>query len=47
MEVNKWKKNCEDLSVPHGVPDLEEAIHQNQQLIESITQAYTEVWIVK
>ncbi len=34
---------CENLSVPESIPQLEESIHQHQQLLENITQSYTEV----
>ncbi len=42
-DVDKWKDLLEGLQVPDIIPELEDAIHQHQTLIENITQAYTEV----
>ncbi len=44
-EIPKWKTSCESLAVPESIPDLEDAISQHQSLIESITQAYSDVSI--
>ena len=43
QEVEKWKIACEDVHIPDSVQELEDAISAHQSLIESITQAYTEV----
>nr|CAD7257354.1 unnamed protein product [Timema shepardi] len=41
--VNNWNQACENMSIPSEIIVLETAIHQHQNLYESMCQAYTEV----
>jgi hypothetical protein len=41
--VSNWKQACENMSIPSEIMILETAIHQHQNLYESMCQAYTEV----
>jgi len=44
--VSSWNQACENMSIPSEIMVLETAIHQHQNLYESMCQAYTEVSIV-
>lgn len=41
--VSAWNNACENTSIPTEIMVLENAIHQHQNLYESMCQAYTEV----
>ncbi|XP_022244114.1 triple functional domain protein-like isoform X1 [Limulus polyphemus] len=41
--VPSWTKNCQLISVPREVSELEDLIHQHQNFYEEMCQAYTEV----
>jgi hypothetical protein len=41
--VSNWNQACENMSIPSEIIILETAIHQHQNLYESMCQAYTEV----
>lgn len=41
--VPNWSQACENISIPSEIMILETAIHQHQNLYESMCQAYTEV----
>lgn len=41
--VNNWKQAADSGNVPSDIVMLENAIHQHQNLYESMCQAYTEV----
>ena len=41
--VPSWNQACENMSIPSEIIVLETAIHQHQNLYESMCQAYTEV----
>jgi hypothetical protein len=41
--VSNWNQACENMSIPSEIMVLETAIHQHQNLYESMCQAYTEV----
>ncbi|XP_034255517.1 kalirin isoform X2 [Thrips palmi] len=41
--VPNWSQACENISIPSEIMILEAAIHQHQNLYESMCQAYTEV----
>jgi len=43
--VPTWSQACENMSIPSEIIVLETAIHQHQNLYESMCQAYTEVSI--
>ncbi|KDR16954.1 Triple functional domain protein, partial [Zootermopsis nevadensis] len=42
--VSNWNLACENMSIPSEIMILETAIHQHQNLYESMCQAYTEVY---
>ncbi|BFZ15658.1 hypothetical protein BsWGS_18696 [Bradybaena similaris] len=42
-QVIVWQNTCENLKIPSGIEDLEEALQQHQNLIETISQTYAEV----
>lgn len=42
-QVIVWQNTCESLKIPSGIDDLEEALQQHQNLIETISQTYAEV----
>ncbi|KAK3932143.1 Triple functional domain protein [Frankliniella fusca] len=42
--VPNWSQACENISIPSEIMILESAIHQHQNLYESMCQAYTEVY---
>ncbi|XP_048253877.1 triple functional domain protein-like isoform X2 [Haliotis rufescens] len=42
-QVTSWQNVCENLRIPSHIEDLEEALQQHQNLIETITQTYAEV----
>ncbi|XP_066996303.2 kalirin [Anabrus simplex] len=41
--VSSWNQACENMTIPSEIMVLEAAIHQHQNLYESMCQAYTEV----
>lgn len=41
--VPNWNQACENVNIPCEIIILETAIHQHQNLYESMCQAYTEV----
>ncbi|KAK7792817.1 hypothetical protein R5R35_000762 [Gryllus longicercus] len=42
--VSSWNQACENMTIPSEIMVLEAAIHQHQNLYESMCQAYTEVY---
>ncbi|XP_012941789.1 triple functional domain protein isoform X2 [Aplysia californica] len=42
-QVIVWQNTCESLKIPSGIEELEEALQQHQNLIETISQTYAEV----
>ncbi|XP_075229474.1 trio Rho guanine nucleotide exchange factor isoform X4 [Lycorma delicatula] len=42
--VPSWSQACENMAIPSEIIVLETAIHQHQNLYESMCQAYTEVY---